>query len=80
LAASGEQTLVLGIERGDRHDRCYLLVQGCSSASPLDAEVFAPTGLAMSVIGLVAVGLLGGGFMLYVLIQRMREGVRNRNQ
>jgi hypothetical protein len=34
----------------------------------------------MSVIGLVAVGLLGGGFMLYVLIQRMREGVRNRNQ
>jgi hypothetical protein len=34
----------------------------------------------MAVIGLVAVGLLGGGFMLYVLFQWMRDGVRNRNQ
>jgi hypothetical protein len=35
---------------------------------------------AMAVIGLVAVGLLGGGFMLYVLFQWMRDEVRNRNQ
>jgi hypothetical protein len=28
----------------------------------------------------VAIGLLGGGFMLYVLIQWMGDGVRNRNQ
>jgi len=34
----------------------------------------------MAVIGLVAVGLLGGGFMLYVLFQWMRDEVRNRNQ
>jgi hypothetical protein len=31
---------------------------------------------AMAVIGLVAVGLLGCGFMLYVLVQWMQETVR----
>jgi hypothetical protein len=30
--------------------------------------------------GLVTLGLLGGGFMLYVLFQWTREGVRNRGQ
>ena len=54
MAASGKQTFVLGIDRGDGHDRCYVLfdVQGCSSAagllkpgySGLDAEVFVSTG------------------------------------
>jgi len=34
----------------------------------------------MAVIALVAAGLLGGGFMLYVLVQWTRETVRNRNQ
>jgi len=34
----------------------------------------------MAVVGLVAVGLLGGGFMLNVLFQWMRDEVRNRNQ
>jgi hypothetical protein len=34
----------------------------------------------MAVIALVAVGLLGGGFMLYVLFQWTRETVRNRDQ
>jgi len=34
----------------------------------------------MTVIVLIAVGLLGGGFMLYVLLQWMRETARNRNQ
>jgi hypothetical protein len=34
----------------------------------------------MTVIVLIAVGLLGGGFMLYILLQWMRETVRNRNQ
>jgi hypothetical protein len=32
----------------------------------------------MAVITLVAVGLLGGGFMLYVLFQSTRETVRNQ--
>jgi hypothetical protein len=32
----------------------------------------------MVVIVLVAVGLLGCGFMLYVLLQWMNDGVRNR--
>jgi hypothetical protein len=31
---------------------------------------------AMAVIGLIAVGLLGCGFMLYVLVQWMQETVR----
>jgi hypothetical protein len=30
-------------------------------------------------IGLIAVGLLGDGFILYVQLQRMQDGVRNRN-
>ncbi len=30
--------------------------------------------------GLVAIGLLCGGFMVYVLLQWMHDGVRNRNQ
>jgi hypothetical protein len=34
----------------------------------------------MTVIVLIAVGLLGGGFVLYILLQWMRETVRNRNQ
>jgi hypothetical protein len=33
----------------------------------------------MVVIVLVAVGLLGDGFMLYVLLQWMHDGVRNRS-
>ena len=33
-----------------------------------------------AVIALVTVSLLGGGFMLYVLFQRTRETLRNRNQ
>jgi hypothetical protein len=31
-------------------------------------------------IALVAVGLLGDGFMLYALFQWMRDGVRRRNR
>jgi hypothetical protein len=31
---------------------------------------------AMAIVGLVAVGLLGCGFMLYVLVQWMQETVR----
>jgi hypothetical protein len=34
----------------------------------------------MAVVGLVSVGLLGGGFMLYVLFQWMHDGGRNRDQ
>ena len=30
--------------------------------------------------GLVALGLLGGGFMVYVLLQWMHDGARGRNQ
>jgi hypothetical protein len=36
--------------------------------------------ITMVVFAIVAVGLLGGGFMLYVLFQWTRETVRNRNQ
>lgn len=32
----------------------------------------------MVVIVLLAIGLLGDGFMLWVLLQWMHEGVRNR--
>jgi hypothetical protein len=42
------------------------------------AEVSCPP--SMAIIALAAVGLLGGGFMLYVLLQWMRETARNRNQ
>jgi hypothetical protein len=39
-----------------------------------------PDGESMAVIGLVAVGLVGNGFMLYVLFQWTRETVRNSNK
>jgi hypothetical protein len=34
---------------------------------------------AMVLLALVTVGLLGDGFMLYALLQWMREDVRHRN-
>ena len=34
----------------------------------------------MAVIALVAVGLLGDGFMLYVLLHWMHDDARNRHQ
>jgi hypothetical protein len=35
--------------------------------------------MAMLMIALIAVGLLGDGFMLYVLLHWMHDGGRNRN-
>jgi hypothetical protein len=35
--------------------------------------------MAMLMIALIAVGLLGDGFMLYVLLHWMHDGERNRN-
>jgi hypothetical protein len=81
LAASGKQTFVLGTDRGDCHDFCHLLVQGCSSAS--DPLKQTPRCLRLldcgMLIGLFSVGLLGGGFMLYALFQWIRDGGRNHN-
>jgi hypothetical protein len=36
--------------------------------------------MAVLLIGLIAVGFLGDGFMLYVLLHWMHDGGRNRNQ
>jgi hypothetical protein len=82
FAASGKQTFVLGTDRGDCHDFCHLLfdVQGCSTAS--DPLKQTPRCLRLldcgMIVGLFAVGLLGGGFMLYALFQWIRDGARNR--
>ena len=35
--------------------------------------------MAVFMIALIAVGLLGDGFMLYVLLDWMHDGGRNRN-
>jgi hypothetical protein len=35
--------------------------------------------MALLMIGLIAVGLLGDGFMLYVLLHWMHDDGRNRN-
>ena len=36
--------------------------------------------MAMHMIGLIAVGLLGDGFMVYVLLHWMHDGERDRKQ
>jgi len=48
-----------------------------------DVEIAAPatfSDCAMTMIALVMVGLLGDGFMLYVLLHWMHDGGRNRNR
>ena len=46
----------------------------------MPAKFWPWTGHAMVLFALVAVGLLGDGFMLYTLLQWMREDARHRNQ